>query len=358
MERGTVEQQQVATAPRQSPRRYSVAICGTGKRAKVHAEIFHKDGRFDVVAICGRDPEKLKTAAALAGTPEPYQDLARMLRETRPDIFCFCTPPAVRVPMVRAAVEAGVKLIAYEKPMATSFAEASEMMALCRKAGVRSVVSHQIKYGPHFQKVKQIIESGALGRVHTVYGHTLGWLLQMGTHVVDYVRYFNGEAEAEWVVGHASGREKLSDSHPSPDYAAGLIQFTNGVRGVVEIGSLAPDVPEVEYFWHKVRIGAQGAEGFAEALIGGGWRAVTRDSGGVISGPGKWDAQHDQPPYIRQIAEWLDDPAQIHPCNGESAYKGLEIVMAICRSAVERRPIKLPLAAGEPEIEALARVLP
>ena len=129
------------------------------------------------------------------------------------------------------------------------------------------------------------------------------------------------------------------------------------MRGVVEIGSLAPDVPEVEYFWHKVRIGAQGTEGFAEALIGGGWRAVTRDSGGPISGPGAWNAQLDQPPYIRDIAVWLDDPSRVHPCNGESAYKGFEIVMAICRSAALRRPVPLPLEPAEPETEMLARVL-
>lgn len=338
-------------------KRYTVAICGTGKRGKVHAETFHKDERFQVVAICGRDPERLRAAAQLAGNAEMYQDAARMLREVKPDIFCFCTPPSVRLSLVRLGVEHGCRLIAYEKPMATSFREATEIMDLCRKAGVKSVVSHQIKYGSHFQRVKKIISSGALGRIHTVYGTTLGWLLQMGTHVVDYCRYFNDEAEAEWVLGQACGAEKLSDSHSSPDHALGVIQFANGVRGIVEVGNLAPDVPEVEYFWHKVRIGAQGTEGFAEALIGGGWRAVTRDSGGPISGPGRWDAALDQPPYIRDIATWLDDPARVHPCNGESAYKGFEIVMAICRSALQRRPIRLPLEPAEPEMEALARAL-
>jgi hypothetical protein len=42
---------------------------------------------------------------------------------------------------------------------------------------------------------------------------------------------------------------------------------------------------------------------------------------------------------------------------GESAYKGFEILMAICRSALERRPIPLPLEPGEPEIERLAGIL-
>jgi predicted dehydrogenase len=340
-----------------APRKYSVAIFGTGKRGRVHAEFFHRDDRFEVVGIAGRDPARLAAAAALAGNPPTFSGAAEMLRDTKPDVFCFCTPPSVRLEMIRAGVDGGVKLIAYEKPMATSFNEALEIMELCRKAGVKTVVSHQIKYGEHFQKVREIIRSGAIGRVHTVYGTTLGWLLQMGTHVIDYCRYFNDEAPAEWAIAQAAGTEKFADSHPSPDFVLGEVQFANGVRGILEIGNLAQDVPEVEYFWHKVRIGAQGTEGFAEALIGGGWRAVTRDSGGPISGPGKWDAQHDQPPYIRDIALWLDDPQRVHPCNGESAIAGFEILMAMCRSAAARKKITLPLAPGENEIALLEQVL-
>src|SRR5213596_1744280 len=83
------------------PTKYTVAIHGTGKRGKIHAETFRKDGRFEVVAICGRDRERLDAAALLAGDPEKYQDPAEMLRETKPDVFCFCTPPSVRLPLIR-----------------------------------------------------------------------------------------------------------------------------------------------------------------------------------------------------------------------------------------------------------------
>jgi hypothetical protein len=89
---------------------------------------------------------------------------------------------------------------------------------------------------------------------------------------------------------------------------------------------------------------------------GGGWRAVTRD--GASSGSGGMDYEHDMPPYIQDIADWLDDPAKIHPCNGETALQGFEIMMAACRSAVARGKVTLPLGPGEPELEALQRVLP
>jgi predicted dehydrogenase len=192
--------------------------------------------------------------------------------------------------------------------------------------------------------------------VHTVYGHATGWMMHMMSHLVDYTSWYNDYAEVEWVVGQAAGKDKFADVHSSPDYISALIQYANGVRGVIECGAGAPDVPEVEAWWRKCRIGAQGTEGFAEVLTGGGWRAVTKN--GLSSGPGGMDYDHDMPPYIQDIADWLDDSSKVHPCNGETAFKGLEVMMAACRSVVQRGKVTLPLGPGEPELEALQRVLP
>jgi predicted dehydrogenase len=337
---------------------YTVAVAGLGKRGTHHADAFAGNPRFRLVGLCDLNQGRLDAARQTFGVAHGSTDAARLLAETRPDVFVFCTLPPIRLDLIRAGVAAGVKLIAYEKPMATSTDEALEMMRLLREAGVKSVVSHQHRYGEHYQKVKEIIASGAIGRVHTVYGHATGWMMHMLTHLIDYMRWYNDEAAAEWVVGQADGKEKFADVHASPDYIAGLIQFANGVRGIVECGAGAPDVPEVDYWWRKCRIGAQGTEGFAEVLTGGGWRAITRDSRGVISGTGNMDYAHDMPPYIQEIADWLDDAAKVHPCNGDRTYKGFEIMMAICRSAVARGKVKLPLGPGEPELEALARALP
>ncbi|MEO8393581.1 MAG: Gfo/Idh/MocA family oxidoreductase [Chloroflexota bacterium] len=334
---------------------YAVAIAGLGKRGMHHADAFAANSRFRIVGLCDIDAARAEAAQQKFGDAYTSTDAAEMLAHTKPDIFCFCTLPQLRLPLIRAAVEADVKLIAYEKPIATSTNEALEMYKLMREAGVKSVVSHQHRYGEHYQKVKEIIASGAIGRVHTVYGHATGWMLHMMTHLIDYICWYNDYAEAEWVVGQADGIEKFADNHPSPDYIAALIQFNNGVRGIIECGAGAPDVPEVDYWWRKCRIGAQGTEGFAEVLTGGGWRAVTRD--GVFSGAGSMDYEHDMRPYVQEIATWLDDPTQIHPCNGETAFKGFEMMMAACRSVVQRGKVTLPLGPGEPELDALKQVL-
>ena len=130
--------------------------------------------------------------------------------------------------------------------------EALEIRESVRTAGVKTVISHQHRYGEHYRKVKEIISSGALGRVHTVYAHSVGWMLHIMTHLIEYIRWYNDDFQAEWVMGQAAGRGKLSDSHPSPDHIAGFIQFANGVRGIVECGGGAPDVPEVDYVIEKI----------------------------------------------------------------------------------------------------------
>jgi predicted dehydrogenase len=273
----------------------------------------------------------------------------------KPDVFCFCTLPRLRTEMIRIGIESGARLIAFEKPVALNSREGMEVRRLLSSAGVKAVVSHQHRYGQHYQKVKEIIASGALGRVHTVYGTASGWMMHMLSHLIDYIRWFNDGSKAEWVMGQASGSGKFYDQHPSPDYIAGFIHFANGVRGVVECGAGAPDVPEVDYWWRKCRIGAQGTDGFAEVLTGGGWRAVTKQ--GASSGPGCMNYDLDMPPYIQDIANWLDDDRKVHPCNFETAYEGFEIMMALCRSVLDGGQIALPLSGAMDEMQALSNRL-
>lgn len=336
---------------------YTVGIAGCGKRGKVHADLFYRNPRFEVVGVADVDPAKTAECAAICGNPEQFDDAEKMLEVKKPDVFCFCTPPTLRLPFIRMAVNNRVKLVAYEKPMAVSMSECIEIRRLLNDAGIKSVQSHQRKYNPQFQAVKKIIDSGRIGRIQTIYAHCTGWMMHMATHLADYVRWFNNNDEIEWVIGLAHGKEKFEDNHPSPDYIGGFLQFNNGVRGIIETGSLAPDVPEVDYWWRKVRIGAVGTEGFAECFVGGGWRAATKDSQGIISGEGTWDADHEQLPYIEDIALWLDG-VKHHDCDGEQGYKDAEVMFGLMRSVVQRRKIDFPLGPGEPELEALKAVLP
>jgi predicted dehydrogenase len=337
-------------------RKYRVVVAGMGKRGMHHALAFQANGRFEVAGVCDIDPARADAAAVKTGAAVKGTDAAQVAAAVRPDVFCFCTMPGLRFEMIRTGIESGARLIAFEKPVALNSIEGFQVKKLLDSSGVKAVVSHQHRYGAHYRKVKEIIAGGALGRVHTVYGTATGWMLHMLSHLVDYMRWYNGEAEAEWVMAQASGRAKFADAHPSPDYIAGFIHFANGVRGIVECGAGAPDVPEVDYWWRKCRIGAQGAGGYAEVLTGGGWRAVTKE--GVSSGGGSMNYDLDMPPYIQQMADWLDDEARIHECNFASAYAGFEIMMAMCRSVAEGGQVALPLAEPADELELLRSRVP
>ena len=340
-----------------APKVYTVVVAGTGKRGKHHIAAFQRNPRFQVVGIADPDPGMLAKAAAEFSVGRTSTDPAALARDLHPDVFCFCTPPAVRLALVRSGIAAGARLIAFEKPMAMSMAEALEIRTAVQTAGVKTVVSHQHRYGEHYRKVHEIIRGGALGRIHTIYGHATGWMMHLFTHLLDYMRWFAGEPEAQWVLGQAVGRGKLADNHASPDYITGIIQFRGAIRGWIECGAGAPDVSEVDYWWRKCRIGAQGTEGFAEVLTGGGWRAVTK-SAGAISGGGCMNYDLDMPPYIQEMADWLDDDRKVHSCHVESAFKGFEIFMGIIRSAAQGGQVRLPLEAGEPEMDLLKRTLP
>jgi len=336
--------------------RYRVVIAGMGKRGMHHAAAFQADGRFELAGICDIDAARLNTAAARLGGPARSTDARELALALRPDVFCFCTLPNLRTEMVRIAIESGARLIAMEKPIALTSAEGFAIRKLLDDSGVKAVVSHQHRYGAHYRKAMEAISSGVLGHLHTVYGTATGWMTHMLSHLIDYMRWFNDEAPAAWVMAQAAGRGKLADAHPSPDYMAGFIQFANGVRGVFECGAGAPDVPEVDYWWRKCRIGAQGSEGFAEVLTGGGWRVVSKTIS--CSGAGSMNYDLDMPPYIHQIANWLDDPRQVHPCNFASAWAGFEIVMACCRSVAHGGQIELPLNYSGDELEMLRCTLP
>ena len=66
----------------------------------------------------------------------------------------------------------------------------------------------------------------------------------------------------------------------------------------------------------------------------------------------------DMPPYIQEMADWLDDEQRVHSCNFASAWEGFEIMMACCRSAAQGGQVELPLSSGANEIELLKSAVP
>jgi hypothetical protein len=68
--------------------------------------------------------------------------------------------------------------------------------------------------------------------------------------------------------------------------------------------------------------------------------------------------EQDMPPYVQDMAAWLDDDRVVHPCHFDSACAGAEIMLALQRSAAEGGQVALPLEAGVDEQALLRARLP
>ena len=337
---------------------YKVMVVGMGKRGKHHATYFHKDPNFEVVGICDIFEQAAIDFAPEIGNPKVGTDAAAMANELKPDLFCFATLPNIRTEMIQIAIDCGAKMIAFEKPVALSSEEGLKIKKLLEGKDIKVVVSHQHRYGDHYQAVNEIIKSGKIGKVHTVYGYAQGWSAHMLSHIIDYSMWFNGYSKPKWVMAAGEGRTKLSDpkKHLSPDYVGGFVQYENGVRGIYECGAGCPDIPEVERWWGKNKMGAIGTEGYAEVYTGNGFKAVTKD--GIITGEGVMNYDLDMPGYIADMAAWLDDDNKVHECCFENAYAGFDIMMGMFRGTVEGGQIALPLTEGKDELAELNEKLP
>jgi len=336
---------------------YTVAHLGCGGRGSDHVRALAAcKPRLKLIALCDLDTGRLNAGSAMiGGGPALYTDVEAMLAKEKPDIFSFCTHPHARLPFVEAGVRHGVKAIVTEKPMALSVQDARALCKTADAAGVKLVVSHQHKYGGHWQKVKAIVASGKIGRIRTIHATSLGWMQHYATHLIDYSLWLNDYSPVVRVAGHIHGRDYFGagESHPSPGYFMGHLEFANGVRGLVECGTFTPEQEPGIPFWLNAGATVVGTEGIARVIVGKGWEAVTRD--GVFSDCSvRFDGVKDSIPLHLEVADWLDDKTRLHGCRGELACHGFEVMMAICLSGLEHKPVDLPLSRND---DVTARML-
>src|SRR5262245_25207265 len=132
--------------------RYRVLVVGMGKRGMHHAAAFQANGRFQLAGVCSTSQARVDTAAAKLGVTVKSTDARQLALALRPDVFCFCTPPGVRAEMIQIAIECGAQLVAMEKPVALTSAEGMQIRDMLEAARMKAVVSHQHRYGAHYQK--------------------------------------------------------------------------------------------------------------------------------------------------------------------------------------------------------------
>ena len=101
------------------------------------------------------------------GVPKSYDDYHEMLEQEKIDIVICCAENAQHPAVVEACAQHGVHVI-IEKPMAASLQDGLQMARTARAAGIELIVNWPTTWQPASHKAKELIDSGAVGRVLTV----------------------------------------------------------------------------------------------------------------------------------------------------------------------------------------------
>jgi predicted dehydrogenase len=137
-------------------RQLEVALIGAGLIARFHLDAWLSAGaRVRVYSDDGRAPELVRECGA-----EAVGSLAEALDGA--DAVDICTPTASHHGIALTAIAAGVGVVC-EKPLAAVTAEAEEIVAAAEKAGVRLYPTHNVRFGPPFARLHELVASGSLG---------------------------------------------------------------------------------------------------------------------------------------------------------------------------------------------------
>lgn len=188
-----------------------VAIAGLGRSGwKIHADALSQlPEQYRVVAVL--DPVESRCAEARERFGcRVAQSYEALIADDAVELVVVASPNLKHVEHTIAAVEAGRHVVC-EKPLAMSAEEADRSIEAAERCGRVLAPFQNRRYEPHFLKVKEVIESGRLGRILQVrlawHGFSRRWdwqtlrefgggsLNNNGPHLVDQALQLFGEEE-------------------------------------------------------------------------------------------------------------------------------------------------------------------
>lgn len=140
------------------------AVIGCGLISKNHLKALKNVKQASCAAVCDIEREKAEKAAEQYGIAKIYTDYHEMLADPDIDVVHICTPHFLHAQMAVDALRAG-KHVLCEKPMALSEEDAKAMMAARDEAGKQLAVCFQNRYNEASVYMKELLESGRLGKV-------------------------------------------------------------------------------------------------------------------------------------------------------------------------------------------------
>lgn len=226
-----------------------------------HGYAYARAAEYDLVAICDLDPDVFarfyERAELPQGSLQEYTDYHEMFEQENLDVVSVATPDHLHTDPVCDASNAGIKGVICEKPLTTTVQDADRIIETIERNGTKMSVDHTRSWIPAYQAVAQAIWTGEIGGLTRIVAHMGGrrsMLFRNGTHLVDAVCFF-ANAEPIWVIAaHEQGFEEYGPVYDGkggkdPQYDPGstiIVEFANGVRGVINSAKLTPQIFEFD----------------------------------------------------------------------------------------------------------------
>jgi predicted dehydrogenase len=203
----------------------------------------------EVVAVMSRQADKARSYAERHGIPRWYTDPQELVNDAEVNAVYVATPPSSHATFAIMAMRAG-KPVYVEKPLAASYEDCARINRISEQTGVPCFVAYYRRYLPYFLKVKEIVDSGTIGKIINVQVHfavppreldyqnqDLPWRLQpdiagggyfydLAPHQLDFLQYVFG------VIIEARGiRANRAHLYDAEDSVSACFEFENGVPG-------------------------------------------------------------------------------------------------------------------------------
>ena len=190
-------------------KRFRIGVVGLGAAGRAFLPALKAHPGFDLVAIAEPVTETRESVAAETGAAG-YPDLPALLRGTDIDAAYIATPTE-RHPEHAAIAFDAKKHVLTEKPMSVRLDQAEAMINAADRAGLILLVGHAHGYDLPIQRMRDVIQSGELGRVRMIHTWNFtdwiyrprrpeeldldkggGVTFRQGSHQIDIVRLLGG----------------------------------------------------------------------------------------------------------------------------------------------------------------------
>ena len=191
-----------------------VGIIGQGRSGRnIHANtvINVASDKFEIGAVCDLIPERCELSQKETGCAA-YTDYRKMLKDKSLDLIINATTSEQHVAVTRKVLDAGFNVLT-EKPLARKASDVDKLIKKATESGKVFAIYQQSRFAPYFVKVREIIESGVLGRIVMVkiafngFGRRWDWqtlqsmgagnLSNTGPHPLDQALQLFGDADPE-----------------------------------------------------------------------------------------------------------------------------------------------------------------